>query len=259
MAQKSIRSGVELAKSIKSRRNELGLTIEEAAAKAGVGTKTWSRYEAGESIRKDKSRGICRALNWRGLPDNEESGSSTVNLDEYENHEAWSTFLAENFGQFAAVSFASGTDMLLGDLQEDMNALSSMPRGSHIGQVNASMLASLLPRQFLMRYDYDFLYVLRGTVKYLRSRIRNGRPLVAHSVLEELALYLVVEESRIIVEELDLDALSSEQKNAWGRWIFDIFDDMDVVTFLYSGMCVTSAETYHFDHWLENQFYCDQS
>lgn len=50
MAQKTIQGSETLARQIKSRRNELGLTIEESASRAGVGTKTWSRYEAGESI-----------------------------------------------------------------------------------------------------------------------------------------------------------------------------------------------------------------
>ena len=68
MAQKTIQGSETLARQIKSRRNELGLTIEESASRAGVGTKTWSRYEAGESIRKDKCKGICRALNRHTLP-----------------------------------------------------------------------------------------------------------------------------------------------------------------------------------------------
>ena len=51
MAQKTIQGNEFLAKQIKLRRKELGLTIEEAASRAGVGTKTWCRYEAGESIR----------------------------------------------------------------------------------------------------------------------------------------------------------------------------------------------------------------
>lgn len=73
MAQKSISSNLELAERIR-RRNELNLTIEEAAKRAGVGTKTWCRYEAGESIRQDKYKGVCKALNWMQLPieDNEE-------------------------------------------------------------------------------------------------------------------------------------------------------------------------------------------
>lgn len=45
MASKSIQGSQTLAKKIRSRRNELGFTIEEAAKRAGVGTKTWCRYE----------------------------------------------------------------------------------------------------------------------------------------------------------------------------------------------------------------------
>ena len=91
MAQKTIQGNEALARRIKLRRNELGLTIEEAASRAGVGTKTWSRYEAGESIRKDKCKGICKSLNWRWLQDGEEDES--ISIQEYKNHKAWSRFL----------------------------------------------------------------------------------------------------------------------------------------------------------------------
>lgn len=63
MTQKTIQGNADLAKQIRLRRSELGLTIEEAASRAGVGTKTWCRYEAGESIRSDKCKGVCKALN----------------------------------------------------------------------------------------------------------------------------------------------------------------------------------------------------
>lgn len=43
MVQKSIGGSMKLVGKIKARRNELGLTIEEAARKAGVGIKTWCR------------------------------------------------------------------------------------------------------------------------------------------------------------------------------------------------------------------------
>ena len=82
MAQKTIPGNKFLAMQIKLRRNELGLTIEEAASRAGVGTKTWSRYEAGESIRRDKSKGICKALNWYSLPDQDEENSEQISVEE---------------------------------------------------------------------------------------------------------------------------------------------------------------------------------
>ena len=58
MTMRAIKGSLKLAESIRNKRNELNLTIEEAALKAGVGTKTWSRYESGESIRRDKVRGV---------------------------------------------------------------------------------------------------------------------------------------------------------------------------------------------------------
>ena len=47
MAQHTIPGNEKMAQMIRKRRIELQLTIEEAASRAGVGTKTWSRYEAG--------------------------------------------------------------------------------------------------------------------------------------------------------------------------------------------------------------------
>lgn len=251
MGQKAVKGSPELAKMIKLRRNELNLTIEEAASIACVGTKTWSRYESGESIRKDKCRGICKALNWPAFPDRERSDTGdTIELGEYENHEAWSTYLVNTFGKPAAASFVIGSDILLDNLREDMEALASMPRGSHVGEISVSWLKSLFPPQFLMRYDYDFLYILLSTVTHLRAIAHMASEIIAHSVIEELALYLIVEESRFLMESADI-----EDDGGWDEWIFDIFDDMDLITFLYSDIYLSNEDTYHFDHWLERQFY----
>jgi transcriptional regulator with XRE-family HTH domain len=259
LAQKSIKVIAELAKTIKFRRNELNLTIEEAASKAGVGTKTWSRYEAGESIRKDKSRGICKALNWPTLPEHEKSGDGdTLDISDYINHDAWSPYLMDTFGKYAAISFAIGSDILLDHLRDDVDALSSMPRGSHIGEIGNSWLASDLPPQFLMRYDYEFLYVLRKTIERFRAQASAGSQIIAHSVLEELALYLIVEESRFLMESVELDAENDdiEAYEDWDEWIYAIFDDADLLTFLYSNWYLTKSDVYHYDRWLEEQFYC---
>ena len=259
MGQRSIKGSLELAKSIKLRRNELNLTIEEAASKAGVGTKTWSRYESGESIRKDKGRGVCKALNWHSLPGKEESDiSSTLDMNEYRNHEAWSSYIMDTFGKLAAISFAIGSDILLDYLEEDIEKLSSMPRGSHVGEIDVSWLASILPSQFLMRYDYEFLYVLRDTVTRFRLQASAGIQIKAHSVIEELVLYLFVEASQFIMESIEPDMENDDVDtyDNWDEWIFDIFDDMDLITFLYSDRYLTNDDMYHFNHWLERQFYC---
>lgn len=251
MGQKSVQGSSNLAESIRTRRNELGLTIEEAALKAGVGTKTWSRYESGASIRTDKCKGVCKALNWGRLPEDEDNKDDILDLDQYQTHEAWSKYLMDSFGKPAAVSFVVGSDILLDHIDDDMRELSQMPKETHIGEISASFLIDSLPPQFLMEYDYNFLYILRANVKHFRMIAHTGEQIIAHSVLDELTLYLVVEESRLLLE--NDDALDDD----WAEWIFDVFNDMDLITFLYSNQYLTDGHPYHFSRWTEKQFYCE--
>ena len=248
MGQRTITGSLELATAIRSRRHELNLTIEDAAAKAGVGTKSWSRYESGGSIRKDKYRGICKALNWNTFLSEDSNGAITVK--ECRRQKAWSTYLADNFGDAAAMSFAVGSELLLDALSEDMNALASLPAGTHVGQLGDSWLELLLPPQFLMRYDYDFLYALQATVNRLCHIAGAGTQLIAHNVLDELAIHLISELSHALVEASDL-----ELDDNWDEWIYTLLGDNDLDICLYSRDYLGHDHQYHFDHWLENQFY----
>ena len=49
-----------------------------------------------------------------------------------------------------------------------------------------SMLSCMLPEQFLMEYDYDFVFHLKTKLVQFRHMAKNNVPIVAHSVLEEL-------------------------------------------------------------------------
>ena len=250
MAQKAIQSNPKLAEMIKKRRNELHLTIGEAAQRAGVGIKTWCRYEAGEAIRHDKYKGVCKALNWLQFPD-EEREMGELCLDDYKDHEAWSSYLAENFGELAALSFAIGSDILLDHIKEDMEELALQPKGTHIGQIGTSFLEGKLPRQFLMRYDYEFLYLMYCELNHLRSIACNGAEMTPRSVLQEILVYLTVEEAEFLIEEENI-----AQESRWQEWIYDLFEDMDVVTYLYSNFYLSEDEAYHFSRWKEWQFHC---
>lgn len=257
MGQKSIENNELLAKAIKARRLELGMTIENAASKAGVGTKTWCRYEAGEAIRSDKVRGICRALNWTSLQYVADEEVDIWGLDEYKKHEFWSNKICERHGEIAAISFVVGSDILIDLLNDDMNELSRMPKGTHLGELDFSNISFLLPEQFLTRYDYEFMYLLKSTIRKMRLQARANNLLNAHSVIEELALYLMVEEAEFLIEcdreKLEEDGV--EIDNDWKEWIFDFFDDMDIVTWLYSGVYVDENCNYHFNYWADEQFY----
>lgn len=247
MSIKSIKVDKNLANKIKARRNQLGLTIEEAAKKAGVGIKTWCRYESGEAIRYDKYKGVCKALNLKSLTG--ESNDSEFDALLYCSHEAWSPFLAENFGKTVAAAFTIGSETLLDEVNSDLSELSSLPKGSHLGQLDFSFVVNFLPRQFLMDYDYEFLYLFRATVIDLIKIAKSGNPIVAHTVLQEIVLYIISLETDMIYAE----GVNSKEYDK--DWVFDLFDDMDIITFLYSEMAVDIDNPYHFTHWNEHQFY----
>ena len=249
MALHTIQGSAELARKIRQRRLELGLTIEEAALRAGVGMKTWNRYEAGESIRQDKFKGVCKAMNWQGLSEKEDD-DSMISIDKYRSHKAWSVFLEESFGEIAAMSFAIGSDILSDHIEEDLHELSVMPKGSHIGQINISWLSEHLPEPFRMYYDYDFLYLMKCTLDDLVMRANAGRDMTAHSVLEELIIYLCNEEAESLLEFYD-------NYENWIKddWVFDLFDDSDLLMFLYSNWYLETDHPYHFSNWKISQFY----
>ncbi|MBQ6425743.1 MAG: helix-turn-helix domain-containing protein [Clostridia bacterium] len=254
MPQKTIKGSSEIAQQIRRRRNELGLTIEEAASRANVGIKTWCRYEAGESIRREKCKGICKALNWRSFPGQGDQDRKD-SPDEYRDHGAWSDYLEDSFGADAALSFAAGSDILLDHIEEDTGALSSMPKGSHLGQLDISLLRDILPGQFLMEYDYDFLYRLKCALKEMTDRAYAGEPMTAYSVLQELILYLCSRESAVILELGACPDPSEDQKEDGKEgWVFDLLGDADLITFLYSGQYLKQDHSYHFSHWDDLRF-----
>ncbi len=255
MSQKIIRGSKEIAEKIRQRRKELGLTIEEAASRAGVGTKTWCRYEAGESIRREKCKGICRSLNWRSFPGQEEE-DFIDSLDGYRDYEAWSEYLEKNYGMGAAVSFAAGSDILRDHIEEDMKALASLPKGTHLGQLGVSMLNDTLPDQFLMEYDYDFLYRLKCALQELTGRAGSGEPMTAYSVLQELVFYLCRREAAAFMELAPCPEMSGDgEESAEEDWLFDLFGDTDLITYLYAGLYLQPDHPYHFSHWDDLQFY----
>lgn len=263
MSARIIKGSAELGAEIRARRNELGLTIEEAAAKADVGTKTWSRYESGESIRRDKVISICKALNWKCLPGHEEEdGLPEFNIEEYKKQNTWPKGLANAFGDAAALSFVIGSDILLDNIEQDLDTLSRKPRGTHIGELDCSWLENSLPPQFLPQYDYDFLYYFRYIVTLYRLQASSGKCFSAHTVMEELALYMIMEESRFLMETM-LPKLKLKKKYSyvdWNEWPFEIFGDSDIVMYLYSNHEYLSEEhCYHFKHWRTEQFWCSSS
>lgn len=255
MSEANLKENIELGKAIKNRRQELGLTIAEAANRAKVGIKTWYRYEIGEPMRGDKIKGVCRALNWKNLPNGEVRNVIThFDVNEYRKDEYWSEFLYDIFGANVAVGFVHSCKMLEEMVNDEFNTLARMPKGTHIGALDSSMLKGLLPEQFLMDYDYNFIYRLKTTLRNLAMKVSTGQPFRANSVLEELVLYMIVLISEEYQDFRFADS-KTQEKDDFGQWMFAILGDMDVVMYLYSEAYVEEDEIYHFKHWTEKQFF----
>lgn len=250
----------ELGEAIRARRSDLALSIQDASARAGVGAKTWARYEAGQGIREDKVRGVCRALGWSKLPDApfnkaEDEGAVSWMTSVGEGHAAWSRALEERFGRACAITFAVGSDVLGDQIRDDLSELSSRPRGTHIGELPTSWLDGSLPKQFVPRYDYDLIYSLAAAVEDLRLRFVTGT-LIAHTVLEEIAAYLIFSQAEEFADANP--AAYKDEEDDWRDWTGDILGDLDVEWYLFSGHhVITPNITYHFDHWAEYQFWTD--
>ena len=165
----------------------------------------------------------------------------------------------DNYGVGAAVAFAAGSDILLDYIKQDQSNLAAMPAGSHIGQLASSLISEELPPQFLPRCDYDFLYQMKCALLQLRWRAKHDLPMTAHSILEELIIYLCNEEAQTFIEigaGAD-DLIDSEHLDNSEDWVFDLFDDMDIITFLYSDEYLAEDHPFHFKRWSEQQFYMD--
>lgn len=175
---------------IRSRREALGLTIEQAAEKAGVGSRTWSRYEAGAPIAEDKVSGVCKALGWEWLMSATDDVQPKSSYDHRKNRDGWSSDVAERFGDNCAASLAIGFQNLLWRVKADIKLLKSQPKGTHIGQLRASMTADILPEQFLMNYDYEFILGLKADVVRVMNYAEGTRSFHAYSAIDAIIVYM---------------------------------------------------------------------
>lgn len=263
MAPRTVAGSEELGLLIRARRTELGLSIEQVASSAGLGSETWRRYENGSSIRQDKMRAVCRALKWRALPV-VGSGTSTGSQDAPSGmwelaaqSSAYAPSLVEEYGEEAARVFAVGCDIISDQIKDDLEQLRSMPRGAHVGEAPAAWLDGQLPPRWLMRYDYDFLFRLRATVEAVRLRAvhhnYDGIPYFTRCVADDLALHLIMEQGMVAFEDTD-HRINQHDVDEWEYEMNG--EDDEVMTLLYSEWFDSSpAQRWHFDRWFDYTHY----
>ena len=213
---------------------------------------------------------MISVLSWKTLP---EEGCMTDDVDRFaessppvedpsfkadKSHEAWSPYLETTYGSWVATIFAVGSDLVYDIAKDDLEKLSSRPRGTHLGVV-FSMLNNMLPPQFVTRYDYEFVYAFFCSVDSLRRRARTGDAIRACTVLEELVIIVVIEVAEDFLGSVGVDFGSIGGGGTVESLHAKICGNSDLCIWLYSTLKgpVPPGHPYHFDCWLNQPLYCD--
>jgi hypothetical protein len=260
MPPRTYQSTVELGALIRSRREELELSIEQAAAAARLGSETWRRYEAGGAIRIDKVRAVCKALRWRALPVVGQAGDRrTEDLAKWwesaRHSEAYSEWIAREVGDACARVFAVGCDVAPDLMREDLEGLASLPRGTHIGELPFSSLENDLPHRWMMRYDYEFVYRFLSTIQNLARRAVHQDfekdPYLTQCFADALAVHVVMQTGFSAFD--DLHGVSESQVVNWEDELSGDFD-VELNWTLTEEFHPGPHDPSHFDHWFDKVF-----
>ena len=74
--------------------------------------------------------------------------------------------------------------------------------------------------------------------------------------MEELLIYLSAEEAEVLADLMEESKDSDkDDTESYKEWVFDLFDDADILTMLYSSIYLTTENIYHIDHWFEPKFH----
>ena len=253
----------ELKETVISNRQRLAMSVEDASRRAGIAPKTWTRYEEDGKLPIHMIPRVCKAIDMQSLPS---LSDTELHLPSNDNSRLtnlchWSQYIDETFGEKAALSYAIGSTILISNLDLALQELKVLPKGTHVAELDASLLSRILPSQFAMEYDYEFLSAFRSRLLYIVRKLHSKDAFSVHTVLDELILHIILQLSIPIIacwnptEPTELD----EDWNVWKTSLCN--DDDDLESFLYTDYMWLSAErTYHFSHWLKpafNDYYND--
>lgn len=197
-------------------------------------------------------------------------------LDEARSEGCWPARLEKELGFAVAYSLQTGLQILHDYIRDDLAKLHDMPAGTHIGELEYSMTEGYLPNQFLMKYDYDFLFRLNRIIERKMAYVEDLGRRDAHRVIDEIIFRAVNNIANSSIDDLlkeqpelkaifcpecdDEEEMETEEDEcvpiSYYDWVYDtMFDDADVDMLFIEGFYFTEDDNYHFSHWFEDQFW----
>ncbi|RAX21534.1 hypothetical protein DRB06_06145 [Actinomyces sp. Z5] len=164
--------------------------------------------------------------------------------------EVYSPRLARMLGEDAARCFALGTFLFDMSVAEDLEGLASLPRGAHLGQLDETHIGSTLPQLWLTRYDYEFVFQLRGTARDMTLRLTDAGPADGEPLVRNLADALVLHDifnlGGVIADSRGADI----DEDRWEGWVDALSGpDQPAHALIAMGLVPAADAPDHFDNW----------
>ena len=183
------------------------------------------------------------ALDGLGLPDWDEIPDA---LDSY------SLLVERTLGEDAARCYALGAHLYDRLLSEDLEALTEMPRGTHVGELDISHISGTLPALWMTRYDYEFLFQLRGLGQVTTHR------LVEEIVAPDEPLVRTLAEAVVVHDIFTLGGMTASSlgkefdDEEWEGWVNELSGPHEPAHLLLSTILVPPPDAaIHIDHWFD--------
>ncbi|WP_136313038.1 helix-turn-helix domain-containing protein [Actinomyces procaprae] len=166
--------------------------------------------------------------------------------------EVYSQQLARTLGEDAARCFALGVFLYDMSITENLESLAELPGGTHLGELDETHIGSTLPQLWLTRYDYEFVFQLRGTARDMTLRLTDagpadGEPLV-RTMAEALVLHDIFNLGGVIADSRGANV----PEDRWEGWVDALSGpDQPAHALIAMGLVPPAEAPGHFDNWFK--------
>ncbi|SDM87882.1 helix-turn-helix domain-containing protein [Actinomyces ruminicola] len=164
--------------------------------------------------------------------------------------EVYSPRLARTLGEDAARCYALGVLLFDMSITENLESLAELRGGTHLGELDETHIGSILPQLWLTRYDYEFVFQLRESLREMTRRLVSGvttdNDPMACTIAEILVLHDVFSTGGVIADARGADI----DEDRWEGWVDALSGpDQPAHALIAMGLIPPADAPEHFDNW----------